>query len=59
VGRKTNKNKREKAAKQDKEMGIQTALEEVFKKDGKLGKAPTSKGHTRPTKGGETKTTSK
>jgi hypothetical protein len=36
-------------------LGIQTTLEEVLKKDEKLGKTPTSKGHTQPKKGGETK----
>jgi hypothetical protein len=55
AGRKTNKNKREKAANQDKELGIHPTLEEVLKKEGKIGKAPTSKGQTQPTKGGATK----
>jgi hypothetical protein len=59
AGRKTNKNKREKATNQDKELGIQPTLEEVLKKDGKSGKSPTSKGHTQPTKGGATKNASK
>jgi hypothetical protein len=59
AGRKTNKNRREKAANQDKELGTQPTLEEVLKKEGKSGKAPTTKGQSQPTKGGATKHASK
>jgi hypothetical protein len=59
VGRKTNRNKREKDATRNKELGIQTTLEEVFKKDIKYGKVPPTKGHSHPSKGGASKSTSK
>jgi hypothetical protein len=59
AGRKTNRNKREKVANQDKEIGTQPTLEEVLKKEGKSGKAPTTKGQSQPTKGGATKHASK
>jgi len=55
VGRKTNRNKREKYENQDKELGTQSTLEEVLKKKGKSGKAPTTKGQYHPMKGGKTK----
>jgi hypothetical protein len=59
AGRKTNKNRREKATNQDKELGTQPTLEEILKKEGKGGKSPTTKGQSQPTKGGATKHTSK
>jgi len=59
VGQKTNRNRREKDATREKELGIQTTLEEVFKKDGKSRKAPPTKGHSHPSKGGASKSSSK
>jgi hypothetical protein len=57
VGRWTNRNKREKEANKDKEIGLQATLEEVYIKDWKVGKNPTAKGHnsSQPSKGGAPK----
>jgi hypothetical protein len=44
VSRRSNRNHEEKEEDMDKELGIQTNLESVFKKDGKGGKVPSSKG---------------
>jgi hypothetical protein len=56
VGRISNRNCREKEQNMEKELGIQTTMEEVFKKDGKGGKAPSTKGSSsvpsHPSKGG-------
>lgn len=61
VGRRSNQNKRDKEANRDKELGIQVTLEEVYRKDRKGGKAPSTKGHnsSQPTKGGAPKFISK
>jgi hypothetical protein len=62
VGRKLNYNCRENEANKDKEIGIQSTLEEVFKKYGKGGNVPFSKGPisaSRPSKGGASKSLSK
>jgi hypothetical protein len=56
---KQDKNKREKTANQDKELGTQPTLEEVLKKEGTSGKSSTAKGQSHPMKGGATKHASK
>jgi hypothetical protein len=51
--RKTNRNRREKDANQDKELGTQPMLEEVLKKEGKSGKVPIEKDSLNPQKRGK------
>jgi hypothetical protein len=58
VGRKSNHNRRENETYRDKELGIQTTLEEILKKDGKQGKSHeqsvkgSSQTLSQPSKGG-------
>jgi hypothetical protein len=62
VGRKSNRNRRETKAYREKELGIQTTLEEILKKDGKSTKIQSTlaKGaSSQPSKGGGTKSRSK
>jgi hypothetical protein len=58
-GRRTNKERREKATTQDKDLGTQPTLEEILKKEGKNGKPQPTKGQSQPTKGGASKHNSK
>jgi hypothetical protein len=65
VGRRSNHNRRENEADRDKELGIQTTLEGIFKKDGKQGKSHvqpakgSSQSMSQPSKGGASKSSGK
>jgi hypothetical protein len=63
VGRKSNRNRRENEADRDKELGIQTTLEGILKKDNKQGKGHGQSGksmtQSHPTKGGASKSSGK
>jgi hypothetical protein len=56
AGRKTNKTRREKATNQDKELGTQPTLEEILKKEGKMGKLKQQRDNLSPRRGGQQNT---